>query len=237
MLIHHIVEIVDADLGIEDVRIVTDLLIEALLAIILILDVANNLFNQILNGDQASNGTIFVNNDDHMHPILTYLAQQVVKLFGLWHKIRRTDQGTDLHAIVIVAQLFEQVFRVQNTDNLIDTNFSFVDWNTRETTLQGQINGFRYRYVTCQSNHIDTWHQHLAPGLGEAQGQHSCHAGGDNHSYAIDNQDRREEGIGFREQLFNLDCARIALFDQVFQFNTAHRSKRCFSSRGNTTKN
>src|SRR6266516_759977 len=71
----------------------------------------------------------------------------------------------------------------------------------------------------------------------ETKRQHSSHTGSDNYSYAINDQDGREENIGLRNQAFNLEGLFIAFSHQIFELNAADRGKRGFSSRCCGTEN
>ena len=56
--------------------------------IMLILDLANDLLQYILDGDQARNGAIFIHDDRHMVAAGAKLAQQDIQALALGHEYR-----------------------------------------------------------------------------------------------------------------------------------------------------
>ena len=75
-----------------------------------------------------------------MHSSLLHFSQQVIQPLGLGDEVGRTHQVFYREGIMILAQLFEHVLGIQYSDDIIDT--LFVNRNTREASLQGQIDSF-----------------------------------------------------------------------------------------------
>src|ERR1051326_508636 len=138
--IHQFIELIDVDLGIKDIFIFTDLLIQVLFTIIFVLNISKDLFDQILNGYKTSHRTILINDNDHMHTFLLHFSQQVIQLLGFRNEIGRAHKITYGRGIVILAQLFEHVLGIQYPDDIIDT--FLVNRNTREAGLQGKVDSF-----------------------------------------------------------------------------------------------
>src|SRR5579883_620164 len=155
-----VIEIIDTDLGIEDILVGANLLVEVLFAIKLVFDIADDLFHQVFDGDETGDGAILIDDNHHVDAALAYLAQQVIQTLGLRHKVGRAQQVANGHMVVTLAQLLEHVSGVENTDNVI--NIVFVDRNARETALQGKVNGLIDVGIAFQRHHIDARDHHLA---------------------------------------------------------------------------
>src|SRR6266568_732496 len=86
--VHEFIEIVDTDLGIKD---------------IFVLNITYDFFDQVLNSYQTSDRAILIDDNNHMHTLLLYLAQEIIKLFGLRNKVSRAYQVPNRESIVALA--------------------------------------------------------------------------------------------------------------------------------------
>ncbi len=66
------------------------------LAVKLVFDVADDLLQHVLNGDEAGNTPKFIDHQRHVIARVAEFAQQVVQAFALGHKHRWTQQGADV---------------------------------------------------------------------------------------------------------------------------------------------
>ena len=58
----------------------------------LVVDVAHNLLQQVLHGDNALGAAVLVHHHSDVHLLLLHLFKEVVGLHGLWHKVGRAQQ-------------------------------------------------------------------------------------------------------------------------------------------------
>src|SRR6266571_4521995 len=61
------------------------------------------LIYQVLNSYQTSDLAILIDDNNHMHTLLLYLAQEIIKLFGLRNKVSRAYQVPNRESIVALA--------------------------------------------------------------------------------------------------------------------------------------
>ncbi len=67
---------------------------DVFLAIKLVLDVAYDLFEHILDGDESCNSTKFIDDQGHVIARVAEFTQQIIQSLALWHEYRRTQQRT-----------------------------------------------------------------------------------------------------------------------------------------------
>src|SRR6266700_3370565 len=101
--VHEFIEIVDTDLGIKDIFVFADLLVEFFFTVIFVLNITYDFFDQVLNSYQTSDRAILIDDNNHMHTLLLYLAQEIIKLFGLRNKVSRAYQVPNRESIVALA--------------------------------------------------------------------------------------------------------------------------------------
>jgi len=51
----------------------------------LVLDIAHDLFDQVLDGDEPLGAEIFIEHDREMHPFLAHIGQQIERAARHWH--------------------------------------------------------------------------------------------------------------------------------------------------------
>ena len=69
--------------------------ISRLLDVVLVLDLADDLFDQVLDRDQPGRAAVLVDDDRDVHAALLHLVQQLVDLLGLGHVRRLARQRLD----------------------------------------------------------------------------------------------------------------------------------------------
>ena len=83
-------QVVDVHRGGHAGRAVLELLDSGGLAVVLVVDLSDDLFEDVLDRDQACGATVFVDDDGEMVLVPLHLAQQVVNRFALGDVLRRT---------------------------------------------------------------------------------------------------------------------------------------------------
>ena len=87
-----LVEVVDADARVDDDLRVVHLLDGRLLAVVLVLDLADDLLQHVLDGHDARRAAVLVDDDGHVDAVRPHVGQQLVDVLRLRHEERRTRQ-------------------------------------------------------------------------------------------------------------------------------------------------
>ena len=92
-----------------------------LLDVVLVLDLADDLLEQVLDRHETRRATVLVEHDRDVDLAPLELVQQVVDRHRLGHEYRRPQQRSECRArLRSVLQDRQQVFRVQDADDLVD---------------------------------------------------------------------------------------------------------------------
>src|SRR5579871_2697167 len=134
--IEQFVKIVYADFGVHLVFIVAQTLVQHLFFVVLILNVADDLFHQVFNGHQASDRAIFIDYNRHMNALVLKLVQQIIQLLGFGDKVGGAHEIAHPGLHVPQAQVAQQVFGVEDADDIIDG--VLIDRNARLPALHNQ---------------------------------------------------------------------------------------------------
>uniref|UniRef100_A0A1I8A2A8 NAD-specific glutamate dehydrogenase n=1 Tax=Steinernema glaseri TaxID=37863 RepID=A0A1I8A2A8_9BILA len=70
----------------------------------LVLDVADDLLQHVLDGHQACHAAVFVDDDGHVVVVGAKLAQQHVQALGLGHEGGRAQQVLDVEAVAVLLE-------------------------------------------------------------------------------------------------------------------------------------
>ena len=86
--------------------------------VVLIIDFADDLFQNILQRHDTARSAELIHNDGNMHFVLLELSQEVVNLLCLRDKIRRTNQALppEIHRF---GQMRQQVFDIKDSADII----------------------------------------------------------------------------------------------------------------------
>src|SRR5690606_39298765 len=106
-----------------------------------VFDIADDLFEHILHGDQARYSAVFIDDDGQVVVTRAEFAQQHVQTLGLGNKDRRTDQGAQLD--VRIQHAAQQVCGQQNPDDVVAV--VFVDRKARVRRIDDEDQQFRQR--------------------------------------------------------------------------------------------
>ena len=93
-----------------------------LVVIIFIIDFADNLFHDILQGDNATGSAKLINDYGDMNLVVLKLTQQCIQTLGFRNKIRRSDQALPSE-VVRLADVWKQVFDIQHATNIVGIRF------------------------------------------------------------------------------------------------------------------
>ena len=90
------------------------------LDIVLVLDVADDLFQHVLDGHQASHAAVFVDHHGHVVVVGAELAQQHVEALGFRHEGGRAQQLLDVERLVAAEDQRQQVLGQEDADHLVE---------------------------------------------------------------------------------------------------------------------
>ena len=86
----------------------------------LVFDVADDLLQHVLDGDQAGHAAVFVNHNGHVIVVGAELAQQHIQALGLGHEGGRAQQVLDVEAVAILLEdQRQQVLGQQDTHDVV----------------------------------------------------------------------------------------------------------------------
>ena len=93
----------------------------------LVLDITDDLFQHVLDGDQAGHATVFIHHDGHVITVGTKILQQNIKALALGNEYRWAQHIAQIKAVfsafqgfgITLAKIGQQVFGQQNADHII----------------------------------------------------------------------------------------------------------------------
>src|SRR6266700_7540121 len=100
--------------------------------------------------------------------------------------------------------------------------------NKHTRPAYGVLNSSGFRCYLAEDQHDErdkNGRNELTQSFRETQGQDGCHAGSNYNSYAINNQDGREEHVWVVKQVLDFSSPYIAFFYEIPKFNAADGSK------------
>ena len=137
-----------------------------------VLDLADDFFQHVFNGDQAGDSAELVDHDGLVVAVATELAQQVVELLALGHEDGRAQQGADVQRRRALE--LEQVFGKQNADDVLA--LLAVDRKARVPGFDHQVQLLVKRRVDVDQVHARRGHHDIA----------RCHVGQTDHAVEHD---------------------------------------------------
>ena len=93
------------------------------IGLVLVANLAQDHFHQVLHGGQAGGVAVLVHHDDHVGAVLLHLAHEVVDRLGLGHEADGPHQFADGAVGALVFIQFEHVPHMHEADDLIDGSF------------------------------------------------------------------------------------------------------------------
>ncbi len=90
-----------------------------LFEIVLILYVADNLLDEILDGDQSRRATVFINGDRHVNPLGTELVKQLLDVFRFRDEIWSAHQAPDVDLALRPPPETQQVLGIDDPDDVV----------------------------------------------------------------------------------------------------------------------
>ena len=111
-------EVAQQRLALETVSVVVELDILALLLVILVVDLADNLLQNVLQRDQSARAAILIDDDGHVDVVLLEVAQEVVDHLGLGHEVGRTDETLPAKALGL-GEMGQQVLDIEDATDVV----------------------------------------------------------------------------------------------------------------------
>ena len=127
----------------------------------LILNFADNLLDDVLDGDDAGSSAVLVNCDNHLVTTCLHLGEQRNDVFGIRHVVRRTHEARDLLVTgVLIKHWLQQIFDVSDAHDAID--ILVVDRDTRETRLAHDAKDLADSCSVLHGGHVNARDHNLA---------------------------------------------------------------------------
>ncbi len=158
--VEQLVDLVDAEAGVDPVVAVGQRLDVGLLAVVLVGDLPDDLLQQVLQGDQAGGAAVLVDHDHHVALAQAHLAQALGGPHRLGHVGGRAqDVGQGLVGLAVV-EAPEHVLGVGQAHHLVDG--AVVDRDAREAGAQDQLEHLLERGLEGHGDHVGPGHHDLA---------------------------------------------------------------------------
>ena len=116
--VEDLAEVAQQRLALETVSVVVELDILALLLVILVVDLADNLLQDVLQRDQSARAAILIDDDGHVDVVLLEVAQEVVDHLGLGHEVGRTDETLPAKALGL-GEMGQQVLDIEDATDVV----------------------------------------------------------------------------------------------------------------------
>ena len=156
--LQHLVEVGQQSLSFENEGVRVDAHVVLLVLIILVVDLAHDFLQDILQRHNTTGATKLVHHNGNVHLVLLEFAQQVVNLLRLRHEIRRTNQRLPFE-VVTLRQVGQQVLDIQNASDIVLR--VLIDGNTRVVIVHHALQHLFVGRRRIQVNHILTTRHHL----------------------------------------------------------------------------
>ncbi len=85
----------DRQAAVDDDLALVDVLEEDRLFVVLVVDLANDLFQDVLDGDHPGGAAVLVGDDGDVDAVAAQLGQQIVQPLRLRNDVRRADEPLD----------------------------------------------------------------------------------------------------------------------------------------------
>ncbi len=141
-----------------------------ILDVMLIIDLADDLFDDILDGDQAAHTAIFVDHHGNVIMAAAKFLEQHVETLALRHEYHRAHVFAYLEILIRRSLQPQQVLGEQDSQNLIAILADH--GKARMPGLDHQLDQFLRRLVALDEHHLRARH-HDVPYLHVRDGQHA----------------------------------------------------------------
>ena len=152
------VEVAQQRLAFEYEGVRVDTYKALLVLVILVVDLAYNLLQDVLQRHDTAGTSKLVDYDGYMYFVLLKFTQQVVDLLRLGYKVRWTNQRLPIE-LVTLRQVRQQVLDIQDTTDVI--LIVLIDGNTRIVVVNYAFQHVLIRCLEVQVDHILTTGHHL----------------------------------------------------------------------------
>src|SRR3954447_5964120 len=157
--IEQILQRLDAQLAADHVFAVAEVDDRSFVFLVLVRDLADDLFDDVFDRDDARRAAVFVDNHRHLNVLALKLAQQFRHFFRLADEVRRTrDLGRRRR--LVLDQRFEDFLDVNDADDLVDA--PLVNRDARVFRIAEEPRQFIERMRGVERQHVDAWRHQLA---------------------------------------------------------------------------
>ena len=156
----NLAQLINTQTGRETERAVVVQRVLGALVVVLVRDVADQLLNQVLKGNQTGGAAVLVNNNRHVRGLSLHLTQQVHGALRLGlktsraHQLNHGRQGGTLRRLTVKDEGAHRVLQIEHAQNFIAriTNHR----HTRITRTQEQAQRLTQRGVAAGGEHVGT---------------------------------------------------------------------------------
>lgn len=125
-------EVADVGLALEEERVVAQAAVEGLLAVALVVDVADDLLQNVLQRQQSQRRAVFVHDDGHVYLVALELLEEVVDLLVFGYVVGGAQVFPPVEIAAFVDEV-QHVFDVEDADDGVDV--VAIDRYAREARL------------------------------------------------------------------------------------------------------
>ena len=130
------------------------------LDVVLVGDLAHELLEEILEGDDAGGAAVLVDGDGEVDPLLAHLPQQIAHALGLGDEAGRPGERADGSVAVAVALGPHEVLEVGDTDHVVDRGAGHGE--PAEPVEDRDLDDVGNPEVAGDGHHVGPWDHHLA---------------------------------------------------------------------------
>ena len=144
-----IVQIVDGHQSLQQPGVVVDLLDLRLVILVSgVVDRSHDLLHQILNGHDAGEAAVLVDQDRDILMRFLKLLEELVDIFTFQYKIWLAQQRTDVHMLKAAApRLHDEVLNIQDADDIVDIFLIYRNSGMTGSQHLVQIGGERFVHI------------------------------------------------------------------------------------------
>ena len=131
----------------------------ALLPVVLVLDVADDLLDQVLEGHEAAHRAVLVHHHGHVRAPLLQLLQQLADLLRLRHEVHGVEDLADHDGLALLEEA-QRVLDVDDADHVVDR--VLVHREARVAALDDERADLGRGRVDVEGEDLGAGHHHLA---------------------------------------------------------------------------
>ena len=157
----------------ELVDIVPDLLDGDLHFLIVLVDIAYDLLNQVLHGHHTTDTAVLIHDDGHLVVVLLHLLEDCIRLHVLRDEVGGLDELPDIHVIEasLLLCLDGKVLHADHADDVVD--IFLIDRDPAVAGCQQLVDIFIHRNQQIHCHHILAIHHDLPDSL-IVEGEDGC---------------------------------------------------------------